>query len=274
MLFQYLGTAAAEGWPAVFCDCEACREALRRGGRELRSRSGAVIDNTLLIDLNPDLYMQKLMYGIDLTHIRDVVITHAHEDHLYPENVLMLNGVNAHRDGLPKIHIYGSETVREHIPFLGKVQDKAEFHVVNPGDRVTTSAGYHVTVLKAEHGMKDAQCFYIEKDGAGVLYAHDTEMLLPEAWAALRRDVKTPCRLISMDCTNGPLEHFYYGHMGFDDNVEFRGKCVDEGIADENTVCVLNHFSHNGHMLYKEASERMEPKGFLISYDGMKIDIK
>ena len=32
MQFQYLGTAAAEGWPAVFCRCKYCLEAQRLGG--------------------------------------------------------------------------------------------------------------------------------------------------------------------------------------------------------------------------------------------------
>lgn len=32
MEIQYLGTAAAEGLPALFCDCETCRKARNIGG--------------------------------------------------------------------------------------------------------------------------------------------------------------------------------------------------------------------------------------------------
>ena len=36
MEIQYLGTAAAEGLPALFCDCETCRKARNIGGKEVR----------------------------------------------------------------------------------------------------------------------------------------------------------------------------------------------------------------------------------------------
>lgn len=277
MRFQYLGTAAAEGWPALFCECEACTEAKRRGGRELRSRSGAIIDGTLLIDLNPDLYMQKLALGLNLADVRDIVITHGHEDHLYPQHLQHLSEVCAKREDPHTVHVYASQLVIDMIlKEIGRCESAIqtlEFHACVPGDKVVTSAGYTVTVLKAEHGMTDAQCFMIRKDGKSVLYAHDTEMLLPEAWESLKRDAEGTLDLVSLDCTNGPLPHFYYGHMGFDDNEEFREKLEAEGLAGRGTVYVLNHFSHNGHMLYKEASERMEPKSFLIAYDGMELEL-
>ena len=33
MKLQYLGTAAAEGWPALFCNCSACIKAKELGGK-------------------------------------------------------------------------------------------------------------------------------------------------------------------------------------------------------------------------------------------------
>ena len=50
MEFQYLGTAAAEGIPALFCGCENCERSRKIGGRAIRTRSQAIIDGTLLID--------------------------------------------------------------------------------------------------------------------------------------------------------------------------------------------------------------------------------
>ena len=54
MQFQYLGTAAAEGWPAVFCRCKYCLEAQRLGGKNIRTRSQAIVNDDLLLDLPPD----------------------------------------------------------------------------------------------------------------------------------------------------------------------------------------------------------------------------
>ena len=53
MEILFLGTAAAEGTPAVFCDCKMCRYAREKGGKEIRSRSGALIDGKLKISVLP-----------------------------------------------------------------------------------------------------------------------------------------------------------------------------------------------------------------------------
>ena len=67
MKLQYLGTAAAEGWPALFCDCESCRRARIVGGRNIRTRSQAMLDDRLLIDMPPDTYHHLLTNNIDIS---------------------------------------------------------------------------------------------------------------------------------------------------------------------------------------------------------------
>ena len=79
MKLQYLGTAAAECWPAIFCECPACLEAARRGGRNIRHRSGAIVNDRVLIDLSADLYAMKLRLGLNLSRVRHVLITHAQD---------------------------------------------------------------------------------------------------------------------------------------------------------------------------------------------------
>lgn len=39
MKLQYLGTAAAEGFPGMFCNCTACERARKAGGKNIRTRS-------------------------------------------------------------------------------------------------------------------------------------------------------------------------------------------------------------------------------------------
>ncbi len=51
MKLTYLGTAAAEGWPAVFCNCPCCRQARVLGGKDIRTRSQALVNEDLLLDL-------------------------------------------------------------------------------------------------------------------------------------------------------------------------------------------------------------------------------
>lgn len=67
MEFVYLGTAAAEGWPALFCSCNACLQAREKGGRNVRGRSQALVDGELLLDLPADTFSRTLEGRLDLT---------------------------------------------------------------------------------------------------------------------------------------------------------------------------------------------------------------
>ena len=54
MILTFLGTAAAEGFPAVFCNCDFCKEARRLKGKNIRTRSQTIINDDLLLDLPAD----------------------------------------------------------------------------------------------------------------------------------------------------------------------------------------------------------------------------
>ena len=51
MKFTYLGTSSCEGIPALFCNCPRCEGARRLGGKNIRTRTQALINEDLLIDL-------------------------------------------------------------------------------------------------------------------------------------------------------------------------------------------------------------------------------
>ena len=69
MQLKFLGTAAAEGWPAIFCQCEACKTARQRGGRNIRTRSQSIVDRKLLIDMPADTYMHVLQNNLDFSKV-------------------------------------------------------------------------------------------------------------------------------------------------------------------------------------------------------------
>ena len=85
MIFKFLGTAAAEGIPAVFCECEACTIARKRGGKHIRTRSQAMINDDFLIDLNADTYTHFLNNNIVGSKIKNCIVTH---NHSYLNNAL------------------------------------------------------------------------------------------------------------------------------------------------------------------------------------------
>ena len=89
MKFTYLGTGAAEGVPAMFCSCDTCREVRRRGEGEFHTRSQLLIDGELCIDFPPDAYAHSLKFGVDLSAVKYLLITHSHMDHFYAHDFVL-----------------------------------------------------------------------------------------------------------------------------------------------------------------------------------------
>ena len=111
MRIRYLGTAAAEGFPAVFCNCAACKMARELG--ELRTRSQVLIDETLLVDLPPETYYHTVRVGIDLSAVSHLLVTHSHTDHFYAQELVNRGYKFAYGMRAKTLRIYGDETVRE-----------------------------------------------------------------------------------------------------------------------------------------------------------------
>ena len=55
MEIRYLGTGGAEGFPSIFCQCEACRKVRTLLGKNVKTRSCTLIDQ-VMIDLSPDIF--------------------------------------------------------------------------------------------------------------------------------------------------------------------------------------------------------------------------
>lgn len=273
MRITYYGTAAGEGWPGVFCDCEICRKARELGGRNIRTRSQTLINDDLLLDLPADNYLHTLYGGLELGKIRTLLFTHSHSDHCYPEDLEMLREPYTHT--YPRqMQVYGSDAVEKKVlsacGTLGGTRERFLFHRIMPNETVEMN-GYTVTALRATHEPNETCLFYHISDGKkAVLYAHDTGALTRENLETLHR-LQAPLGLVSLDCTHQSGRDGKY-HMGLPDNVEQKELLLKEGLADSRTVFVVNHFSHNGGWLHDEISRRAEEQGMIASYDGMQID--
>ncbi|MBQ8850536.1 MAG: PhnP protein [Clostridia bacterium] len=275
MKLHYLGTAAAEGIPSLFCQCDACENARKKGGKEIRTRSQALIDDCLLIDFPADSHAHMLKYGIDMTKINNCLITHIHGDHLYPGEFGYIHFPFSARlhDGYT-FTVHGSEAVKERVEFIGNNPDgRFRFNELAPFTP-TEIDGYTVTALKARHGSPHPRIFIIEKNGKTLLYAHDTDIPKEETLDYIKES-GVRFDLVSADCTEGAYEDLsYHGHMCLGRNIKFRQILTDMGAIDKNTKYVLNHFSHNGPSVdYESFTEIAGKEGFTVSYDGMVVEI-
>ena len=276
MKIQYFGTAAAEGWPAVFCGCEACRRARSLGGHNIRTRAQAMINDELLVDLPPDTYYHALKYGVDLSAVETLLITHSHQDHFYPFELFLRGFPYAHEPAAPVLTVYGNKKVRElymenlKLCDSPNIEEHLRFCDAVPFETFDTAEGYQVTPLLASHA-KNEECliYLIEKDGKRIFYANDSGFYPPETWQFL---AGKHLDLVSFDCTNVCTPDGKY-HMGLPDNIEAKEHLIELGCADENTQFVVTHFSHNGKLTHDEIVSEAQKNSFIAAYDGIIIEL-
>ncbi len=274
MKITYLGTAAAEGLPGLFCNCEICQRARRLGGKNLRTRSQSLIDDTLLIDFPADTYAHMLHYNVPLSHIHSVLITHTHQDHLYLEDPGLRFGVFSHElDG--KMTLYGNDALVRNYDKMYR-SDPNDTHLDGNLDCVELKEfvpvcieGYTVTPLLANHD-KNEKCFiYLIQHGeTSLLYGNDTGLFPDKTWSYL---AGKPLDLVSLDCTTIKYPDGN-NHMGIADNLSALKKMSELHCLKPTTKVVLTHFSHNGEMLHDELQQEVEPYHFVVAYDGMSVN--
>lgn len=277
MKLMHLGTAAAERIPGIFCKCDICVEALRNGGKEIRTQSQALVDDAILLDFPGDTYFHYIKYHFPLPDIESLLITHWHSDHFYAEDLAYRMDWYANENP-SHLTVYGSETVQEFYErafFLEQHHDHSRITYVplHPGDHVAIDGGYDAYAFEARHGHHFGDClFYGLTDGEkSVLYAHDTAPFYASTWEDIQ---KSGLRFdyVSLDCTAALSSVTSDAHMNFRENLETRDKMIQLGLADETTLFVSNHFSHNGLTTDEHMRQAAEKEGMLVSYDGMTTE--
>ena len=280
MKLIYLGTAAAEAVPGMFCECSFCENARKRGGKELRRRSGALIDDDLLIDFSADTNTAMLSLGKRLSDVKNLIFTHSHSDH-YCYSELGFRRAPAFcilpEDREP-LHIYGNGNVTDALlKEYGENAVKAhglDINFVPP--YVPFQAGeYTITPLSVVHCLpEDAYIYLIEKNGVRILYANDTGVF-PEKTFEYLKGIKLD--IVSLDCTMGFISN-EVGHMGFPANLKVKKILEENGCVKKDTVFISHHFSHNGlrapegDWTYEYFTQMAAPHGFIMSYDGMTVE--
>src|SRR5262245_1777835 len=252
----FLGTAASEGFPDAFCDCDNCRRARELGGPSLRKRSSALIDGRLLIDLGPDLMVAAMVHGVSLARIEYCLQTHEHADHLDPTNFLHRSrfcGVS----GNPRLRYVASRGAHARVAaalgrrvgpegLLGREAADAfevDAEVVEP--LATFALGpYRVTSLPAFHDPEHltALLYAIERDGRSLFYATDTGELPEESWRALK-DGRHRFDVVAMDHTFG-LQGRSRGHMNAEQFGEQVARLRAEGMLSAGARGVVHDVAH------------------------------
>lgn len=276
MKIKYYGTAAAEGFPGMFCECETCKRARLSGGKSIRTRSQTAIDDTLLLDLGPDTYHHVITGGLDLTKIKAVLITHSHFDHFSPDILRCISQGKAERENNKTLEIFGGEDAfRKTSELAAEVNTDSDVRLVPrfvmPNVEFKADK-YTVFPLSAFHDENSSPVNYIISDGKKtVLYAHDTGMYDNRTIERISQ-YATHIDLVSMDCTYGArrdadCDH----HMSVWANIQLKNMLISNGICDDKTIFVANHFSHFCKNIHEEMCEITKEYGIIVSFDNLEI---
>lgn len=273
MKIKYLGTGAYEGVPSPFCDCDICNKSKTLGGRNMRSRSQALVNDDLLIEFNADTVWHYQKYGFDWHKLCGCLITHAHCDHMYVEDMEIASNTYSHKRTI--LHFYAAGIGYEKIKSMERIT--AGGLCANPvetGKRFCVGGGkYSVMPMPANHDESSSPVIYsISCENKKLLYAHDTGVFPESTWELIGKEKHFD--LVSLDCT-GCLAlggDWIDGHMSFGSNIAVVNRMKKCGIIDADTVIVLNYFSHNGGQTYDEMAEAAQKYGFIIAYDGLEVE--
>lgn len=272
MKMQFLGTAAAEGMPAVFCNCEYCQKARISGGKNIRTRSQSIINDELLLDLPADTYHHFLQNNVNGHKIKYLFVTHSHQDHFYPHELLMRSGAFAHNMDIPVLKIFLNEGSYSKYYNTLKNHKGIEVHVIKHFETVSLD-GYAVTALPARHYDGDKANFYIIEGEKTILYAHDTGLFYDEVFDFIS-EKGYKFDLITFDCTNVDIPIADAGsHMGLPNIRRCLEKLNDIKAVKDDGIKIINHFSHNANPLQEVLEEKVKSDDFTVAFDGMKVEI-
>ena len=273
-----LGSAAAEGIPALFCNCRVCNDAWKNGGKDMRMRTAYKLNDHVRIDFGPDSMVQEYKFQLRSEHLKHLFITHSHEDHLY------INLLNYRRPGFSVVaednilNVYGNvgviDAIYNHFAktrcnFARFRLNPVEIQAFSPVELPEEDMTFHP--MKANHMPSEQPNFYVIRHGKKwLMIANDTGYFCEEDWAYLAA-LKIRFDVVITDCTGGILDN-RDGHMSGKYVLATKQRLEEMGCIDKDTKYFINHFSHNGRLTHAELEAHYNPHGIQVGYDGLEIE--
>ena len=241
------------------------------GGKNHRSRSSALIDGILKIDLPPDTFHHVLTQNLDMTQIENLLFTHGHDDHFAIRELQYMSWMFLPEPLTKELEIAGPRTTLDRIRNECDLRDlPLTLTCLNPWE--TAEFGrWQITPILATHDPEQICFNYLIHDGKKtLLYATDTGWYSDAAWEFLGR-WKIDAAVI--ECTKGKVEGGYDGHLGMAEVIKMRSKLIELGTLLPKSPVVTTHHSHIGGLLHNELEAGLNPHGIEVGFDGKRCKI-
>lgn len=287
-MMQFLGTAAADAMPGPFCECWICQEARREPAKN-RLRSLFLLDEENIIDCGPDLAAACMKWQVNLSALKNIFLTHTHEDHLCVSNAGLLI-MSRTRGGVPvDLYLSGEayDTLMESHRLLGSPYDHldARKSITRGVVRLVpitlfepfTVDGYEVFAVPTTHriGEKERAINYLFTipDGRTLLYACDTGLYPRESLEALEgRGID----ILIMEATFGSrLDNDTSSHLNGMAFLQQLDTFLRMGIITGCTRVYATHINHKhefNHEQYQAFFDERAPVKVVVASDGLMVE--
>lgn len=253
----FLGTGGVTGVPAPLCDCETCKFARRKKGRNIKTRPSIVVKTkgkTMVVDFGPDFRSQLLRENIKKVDL--FLLTHMHLDHMASISDLVVGA---------KLLMTPEPVLEEVKTFRGGKFIKW-LKTRNPDLKIKNFepmkfGGVKIDTVKLSHIKPsighDTPCYgYIfEEEGKKIAYLSDFGKIIED------QD-----KLYGLDLfiCDGNLMEPMLGHIGIKGGIELYKKYEPKQML----------FTHMSHSLspHEELEKYVKKFGNIgIAYDGLRI---
>ncbi len=254
MQIKFLGTGAAEGIPAINCECRHCKRARKEGGKLLRERNSILFQLSgynMLIEAPPDI--RNLINKYEVDDLQGILATHATYSHI--GGIKEFEYWPTSLDFLAEPNLF--EVIRkEH--WTEKL-DKLMFHIpYYPG--AALSFGQFTLIPFAARRSQPIFGLSIQNGRKHIVYASSTPSRLTNYAHCLMTGVDM--LIVNTPTFEPPKED----HISVVEAMELK-----EDVGAEQLV--LTHINHNNRPHDELDVYARQFPGVTIAYDGMTLEV-
>lgn len=273
MELLFLGTSSSEGIPNPFCKCNICQQSRINKGKDIRTRSALLIDQTMLIDMAPEFSAQLTRENVDSTQLTDILFTHTHPDHFNIGDLYSRMVGYGHNIQHP-LNLFGSDiSISECNKVLsGHKKERFNLNMLIPY-RTYEHHAYKITPILANHNPYEFCYMYVfEKNGSKFLYGLDSGWFPDSTWEWLENQ---KLDLIILECSLGYTQNERQsGHMSIETVISTKNKLRSIDAISSTGKILLSHISHNTEKNHAELSSLFSQHEISIAFDGLTINLQ
>lgn len=291
MKLTFLGTAAAEQYPGIWCTCDYCTRARQLGGKNIRKTSAIHFADNCLIDFPPEVFSQADRFGVNLMDSRLLLVTHSHEDHFYPQlltwryrpkDASTLSQEEMHRRGyarqqeLPVLHIFGNRCTLDILEkFLAgrPMEDFAmDYTVVEPYKEYQCENVTFVPLVASHKDREEEKglIYVVSTGGKTFLYASDSGTYQEKTRHWISR---FQYDAIIMEETRGYAEEFGGNHMHWDAAMDEMRFFESAGVWKDKPRIYWTHMSPHRTPPQTDLEKLLKNTPVIPAYDGLRVEI-